>query len=446
MTALLGTGVTSVEGTTESGTGRDSVAGGYLRLVVVLASLAAAVIHFGFAPAHFQQHWSHGLFFVVVGWLQLAWALLVMSRPSRALVWAGTANLLVVVVWVLSRTDGIPLVPLGSTVERVGFPDSLATALEALVVYGSFALVTGRRASSTPALPRRIAPVLATGVVVATLTAASFLPALAGNHAAHADRAATLTGSSAVPGAPAAVGSHAHGTGPTAGAQLGSAPTVAAPSGGTPCELAGVPEAAAGADSHAHRGPAAQVSLDRTTREQLAGQQAQARTVAAAFPTVAAAEAGGYRMSTPYVPCIGAHYTNYRRALAFDPAAPSELLFDGTAPTSRLVGLSYLVYHPGGAPEGFAGPNDVWHQHNANGGLCIAGTVVIGSEASTPAGCAALGGRKTPLVDVWMLHDWVVPGWECSWGTFAPDCPELGGRVGGSAWDAPVPAAVLPAG
>jgi len=409
--------------------GRPSFLAGYLRVLLALASAAAAVIHFGVAPVHFQEHWSHGLFFVAVGWLQLGWALLLVLRPSRLVLWAGTANLAVVVVWVLSRTDGIPLVPLGSTIEPVGFPDSVATALEGLVVYGSFALLTVRRLATaapwTGSPRRRTAAVLGTALALAGLTTATFVPALAGDHSAHA------TG---LPGSPV----HSHQPGATATA-----------TGGSPCELAGAPAEPAGTDAdqaHAHRGPVPQVPLDEPTRVALAQQQIQARGVASAFPTVAAAEAAGYRMSTPYVPCIGAHYTNFRRVLAFDPAAPSELLFDGTAPTSRLVGLSYLVYHPGGAPEGFAGPNDRWHQHNANGGLCIAGTVVIGSESSTPVGCAALGGRKTELVDVWMLHDWVVPGWECSWGTFAPDCPELGGRVGGSAWDAPVPGAVLPAG
>ena len=40
-----------------------------------------------------------------------------------------------------------------------------------------------------------------------------------------------------------------------------------------------------------------------------------------------------------------------------------------------------------------------------------------------------------------MVHDWVVPGWECSWGVFAGECPELGGRVGGTAFDKPDPKA-----
>ena len=131
-------------------------------------------------------------------------------------------------------------------------------------------------------------------------------------------------------------------------------------------------------------------------------------------------------MSTVYVPCIGAHYTNIALAAKFDPAQPSELLYDGTEPDSKIVGLSYLVCHRGGPPPGFAGPNDHWHQHNANGGLCLKGGVVVGGEESTAQECAAMGGRKTLLTDIWMVHAWVVPGIACSWGTFSGECPELG--------------------
>jgi hypothetical protein len=141
-------------------------------------------------------------------------------------------------------------------------------------------------------------------------------------------------------------------------------------------------------------------------------------------------------MSTAYVPCIGAHYTNTALARTFDPGAPSELLYDGTNPDSRIVGLSYLVFHDITPPAGFAGPNDLWHQHTFNGGLCInRDGVVIGAESTSAEDCAARGGHKAPLTNVWMLHDWVVPGFECSWGVFAAECPELGGRAGGSAWD-----------
>ena len=216
--------------------------------------------------------------------------------------------------------------------------------------------------------------------------------------------------------------------------------------GDSPCEKSGPPasvgQVAKDSEGHDHRGPLYQYPVTQAEREQLIQEQTQARAVAGKYPTVASAEAAGYRKSTPYVPCIGAHYTNAALVGRFDPAAPSELLFDGTNPDSKIVGLSYLIFNRGGPPAGFAGPNDMWHQHNSNGGLCLNRQgVVVGNEATTKADCAARGGVKASLSDIWMVHDWVVPGWECGWGVFAGECPELGGRVGGTAFDKPDPKA-----
>jgi hypothetical protein len=217
-----------------------------------------------------------------------------------------------------------------------------------------------------------------------------------------------------------------------------SAHSASALTGNTPCEKAGAPASEGqvlDGEGHFHRGPTEQVPLDRNTRMELQTQQIEARAVVAKYPTVADAVAAGYRQSTVYVPCIGAHYTNVVLAVGFNPSAPSELLFEGTRPNSRIVGLSYLVYHPRGAPEGFAGSNDLWHQHTFNGGLCIAGGgMVIGAESTSEADCEKVGGRKVALTDIWMLHDWAAPGFDCSWGVFASECPELGGKVGLDAW------------
>ena len=179
-----------------------------------------------------------------------------------------------------------------------------------------------------------------------------------------------------------------------------------------------------------------QLPLTDAERRELIQQMAEARSVIAKYPTVADAAKGGYLESTVYVPCIGAHYTNYSLVGQFNAAAPSELLYDGTTPTSKIIGLSYLVWHPGGPPPGFAGPNDVWHQHNANGGLCLRGGMVVGGESMSAKTCQLIGGRKAgkELADVWMVHAWVAPGWECSWGVFAGECPELGGKLGASAF------------
>jgi hypothetical protein len=208
--------------------------------------------------------------------------------------------------------------------------------------------------------------------------------------------------------------------------------------GKTPCEKSG-PPASEGqvldGSGHFHRGPTPQVPLSEAERVQLETQQSAARAVALKYPTVADAVKAGYAQSTVYVPCIGAHYTNTALALGFSPSTPSELLYDGTNPASKIVGLSFLVYHPGGAPAGFAGANDSWHQHTFNGGLCAGkGGLIIGAESTSAADCAKEGGHKIALTDIWMLHDWVVPGWECSWGVFAAECPELGGKTGLDAW------------
>jgi len=223
-----------------------------------------------------------------------------------------------------------------------------------------------------------------------------------------------------------------------AGTANGKSPCERAlPNAASPGEVGagtGGSDPAAAADVHGPRGMVVQQPLTHVQRVQLQQQLAAARTVIAKYPTVAKAEAAGYMQSTVYVPCIGAHYSKLSLATRFDPAAPSELLFDGTKPSSKIVGLSYLVWHPGGPPDGFAGPNDHWHQHNANGGLCLKGGLVVGGEDTTAADCSARGGVKTILSDVWMVHAWIVPGWECSWGVFSGECPELGGKIGADAW------------
>jgi hypothetical protein len=197
--------------------------------------------------------------------------------------------------------------------------------------------------------------------------------------------------------------------------------------------------AAVASEEHGGRGAVKQLPLTTAEKATLATQLAAAKTVVAKYPTVKQALAAGYMMSTVYVPCIGAHYTNIGFASHFDPANPSELLYAGTSLDSKIVGLSYLVWHKNGPPPGFAGPNDHWHQHNANGGLCLKGGVVIAGEESTRQECAAKGGSKTLLTDVWMVHAWVAPILKCNWGVFGGECDNLGGKLDGTAYDAPFP-------
>nr|MDT0667281.1 hypothetical protein [Micromonospora sp. DSM 115978] len=86
------------------------------------------------------------------------------------------------------------------------------------------------------------------------------------------------------------------------------------------------------------------------------------------------------------------------------------------------------------APEGFAGPNDGWHFH---AGLCyVRGIVVpVGGDDVRQANCEQVGGTVRGGVgdsQMWMMHAWVVPGWESPWGLFSSENPELTLAVGES--------------
>lgn len=398
---------------------RTESAARYVRWVLVLLSLAAAALHFAYAPAHFETYWLFGVYFMAVAWFQVGWAVGMLLRPSRGLLFAGLLNGVFVGVWVLVHTGGLPVGPNSGARQPVTFGNGAVTAVELVLLAGVLVL------AYRPSLARRRvrAQGLVRGLVVglAVVLAGGVTAALAPGANGTAPQDANAAGAGGLAGAHAG---HLNAFGLT---------------GTTPCEKSGPPASTAQVtdnQGHNHRGPLPQQPIDFNTRVQLAQQQAVARHVAEEYPTVASAQAAGYTITTPYVPCIGAHYSNFRYAASFDPAHPSELLYDGSTPGAHVVGLSFLLFHPSGAPDGFAGPNDVWHQHNANGGLCIGrGAVVIGGESTSKQDCEARGGHKAALPEVWMVHDWVVPGFECSWGVFAAECPELGGRVGGTAYD-----------
>jgi len=152
-----------------------------------------------------------------------------------------------------------------------------------------------------------------------------------------------------------------------------------------------------------------------------------AEQTAMKYPTVAAITKAGYIPAGGFTPGAGAHYISmrsaqmiYGRVNALNPAEPLAYIFEGTAPTSKIVGLMFAQFttYP---PEGFAGPNDHWHRHS---NLCITfdkGAIGIPFPPDgnvTVAQCNALHGmflRKT----FWMVHAWVVPGWKSPQGVFS---------------------------
>lgn len=175
--------------------------------------------------------------------------------------------------------------------------------------------------------------------------------------------------------------------------------------------------------------------LDPATRAKLAAQLVVARTAAMQFPTVASARRAGMIQAGGFAPELGAHFISYpnlgRELLpggAVNPQYPVGYIYDGIDPVSRLVGLMYVSIQGGAAPSGFAGPNDHWHRHM---NLCIQygknGKISVPFAPDrdvTRAQCDTVRGDFMPRT-VWMVHAWVVPGWDSPKGVFSHANPDL---------------------
>ena len=128
----------------------------------------------------------------------------------------------------------------------------------------------------------------------------------------------------------------------------------------------------------------------------------------------------GYFVGSFGSPGVGTHYIDWQLVgKPFDPSRPAMVLVD-TAPghRRRLAGFSYWVGSDG-PPEGFPGDADVWHNHR---GMCFVEGVLEREGVPEPAAC---DGVWIDGSDLWMLHAWVVPGYENSQGVFAGTNPKL---------------------
>lgn len=132
--------------------------------VVALAGAGAAGVHVVVMPAHFGESWIYGTFFLVAAISQLAYSAWLLTRPSRELVIAGVlGNLSIVVLWVITRTVGIPLGPAAGAVEKVGALDLLAGVFEITTVIGGLLLL--RRSAGIDHLTRALRPSMWTPIV-----------------------------------------------------------------------------------------------------------------------------------------------------------------------------------------------------------------------------------------------------------------------------------------
>lgn len=151
-------------------------------LALAVLSAGAAAIHFGAMSSHFGRSLTHGVFFAVVGWAQLAWAAAVLARAGRGagqkLLLAGAFfNLAVLTIWLVGTTAGLPFGPGAWLPQPITAPDLVGALLEIILIAGT--LVRAERetpwgteaAPAATASPGRAGPVRG-GTVRAVLSRA----------------------------------------------------------------------------------------------------------------------------------------------------------------------------------------------------------------------------------------------------------------------------------
>ncbi len=324
-----------------------------------------------------------------IAWIQIGLAVACLARAIRWLVgFVAAASLLGAGLWL--STDKLSTVP--HSVMWVGFGLAAAAGVTSLVLIINPA--TGRYWTSTAVVLTSVIPVGVVAVTTAALLvapsvpvvdAASVPPSLASTSAALAQKASVV-----VPGEKSKQFQQI---------------------------LAG------NASEQSELKP--YVPLDAADQAVLSQELSQSLAAAERFPTVASAKAAGMILAGGMAPGVGAHYQAFSASGLdgqFDPSKPASWIYASTADNAPVVGVMYtsLTAQP---PAGFIGPNDHWHQHS---NVCIkfaGGKIAVPfatDQDVTPQECSDVQGifmKKT----VWMVHAWVVPGWESPQGVFSHD-------------------------
>jgi signal transduction histidine kinase len=145
--ATAATAATAATGTTATTAAAGTVPASLdARLALMACSVGAAVVHADVIDSHFRASILYGWFFALSAVAQLVWGLLVVRRLDRALLVSGAVgNAMIVALWAVTRTSGLPIGPTPGRAEAVGAFDVLATLLELALVIGAVTLLAGTR-------------------------------------------------------------------------------------------------------------------------------------------------------------------------------------------------------------------------------------------------------------------------------------------------------------
>jgi FtsP/CotA-like multicopper oxidase with cupredoxin domain len=107
-----------------------------------LLTVGAALIHLAVAPEHLREWLPFGVFFLIIGSLQIILAVNLVARPERKVAATiAVLNVGLLSLWYLSRTVGLPIGPTPGQPEDVGLTDTLCVIMEVLGTLPLVALV-----------------------------------------------------------------------------------------------------------------------------------------------------------------------------------------------------------------------------------------------------------------------------------------------------------------
>ena len=150
--------------------------------VVSAVALIVGVIHVVVSVDHGKEYWLFGALFVLVGLLQVAWGISIYRGPTPLSLRLGAVgNAGVIVVWLVSRTVGLPVGPASWEPEPVDVLSALATLDEVYLVVAALVILPQ---GSVPRLGRWLtAPTAERLAVALAIASLSALVLLGGHHA-----------------------------------------------------------------------------------------------------------------------------------------------------------------------------------------------------------------------------------------------------------------------
>ncbi len=361
-----------------------------LRRTAAVCVAGAAAIHFGVAGEHFAEWWLFGVFFVLLAAFQLIWAATCWQpvRPAWLYLGAG-ANAATLVLWLVTRTTGLPFGPQPFTPEAFGAADLVCGALEAAgIVLAVIAAQRMRREAPSAARPLRLgaAIVAATAaVVLAASGAALAAPGESGDGGMD-----MLAPAAQTPGAT---------TSTTPGTTPGTMPMAGGDANGNRMDMPNLPDVSG---ATAAQTAAAQSLLDAL------------RADTAKYTDISVAEADGFDLQTalqtwrrrnPHaapdavIPELHVPNAANRTAALVDPGAPQFLIYRRDAAGRYwLLGVMFTAEH--GTPPAVDLPYLRWHFHT----ICVAADGTF-----TPTDTSTCAAGTTLRTTGYMAHVWFVP-------------------------------------